>query len=288
MRYNFLRFPGGKTKAVTFSYDDGVKSDIRLAETLAKCGMKCTFNLNIEILGNKLTADEVQKYIIDNGHEIAVHGSLHRAEGAIRPIEGITDVLKCRLELEKKYGIIVRGMAYPDFGIKKTTANVTYNDIKNYLKELDIVYSRSLGGDNNSFELPCDWLNWIPTAHHDNPHIFEYIDEFVSLDIPNIKYCAARQPRLFYIWGHSYEYDRSNNWDRLDEICEKLGNKEDTWYATNIEIYNYVNAYHSLVYSADSTMIYNPTLYTVYFNIDGKDYKIDSGEQINITEKENE
>ena len=31
MRSVFMRYPDGKAKAVTFSYDDGVKADIRLA-----------------------------------------------------------------------------------------------------------------------------------------------------------------------------------------------------------------------------------------------------------------
>lgn len=42
MRYRFLRFPEGKFKAVTFSYDDGLHSDIRLARRLSDAGMKET------------------------------------------------------------------------------------------------------------------------------------------------------------------------------------------------------------------------------------------------------
>ena len=38
--YN-LRFPGGKRKALTLSYDDGVRQDIRLAELLNRYGVKC-------------------------------------------------------------------------------------------------------------------------------------------------------------------------------------------------------------------------------------------------------
>jgi len=34
----------------------------------------------------------------------------------------------------------------------------------------------------------------------------------------------------------------------------------DFWYATNMEIYEYVQAYKSLVYSADGKIVYNPTL----------------------------
>ena len=42
----FMRFPEGKKKALTLSYDDGVQQDVRFLEILNKHGIKCTFNLN--------------------------------------------------------------------------------------------------------------------------------------------------------------------------------------------------------------------------------------------------
>jgi len=38
-------YPGGKLKAVTFSYDDGQRHDVRLTEIFNRFGMKATFNL---------------------------------------------------------------------------------------------------------------------------------------------------------------------------------------------------------------------------------------------------
>ena len=173
MRYKFLRFPGGKPKAVTFSYDDGVREDIQLVEIINRHGIKCTFNLNNDIMRgeNNFTDEEIKKYFLSNGHEVAVHGSMHRALGNVSAIDGIRDVLECRLELEKKTGKIIKGMAYPDTGITVFVNNASYESIKNYLKDLGIVYSRTLGGDNNSFQLPQDWYAWMPTAHHNNPQI---------------------------------------------------------------------------------------------------------------------
>ena len=62
MRYCFLRFPEGKFKAVTLSYDDGVQADIRLAGILDKYGMKGTFNINTGFFGNpgKMTPEEIK------------------------------------------------------------------------------------------------------------------------------------------------------------------------------------------------------------------------------------
>ena len=64
MRYRFLRFPEGKPKAVTLSYDDGIRADKRFSDIITKYGMKCTFNINSGAMNsgnpNKLTADELR------------------------------------------------------------------------------------------------------------------------------------------------------------------------------------------------------------------------------------
>lgn len=287
MRYRFLRFPGGKAKAVTWSYDDGCREDIRFAQTMDRYGMKCTFNINSGMMGGtegvgRLTAGEIKEHLIDAGHEIAVHGLMHRAPGAVRAIDGIRDVLDCRLGLEKTFGMIIRGMAYPDSGIRNMQNGASYENIRRYLQDLDITYARSLGGDNDLFRLPDDWYAWMPTAHHSNPQLPEWADKFTAMDIGSM-YSASRFPRLFYVWGHSYEFERNGNWELLDLLCEKLAGRDDIWYATNGEIREYVRAYDSLVFSADGTKIYNPTLLTVWFDLDGKLYEIRSGETL-VTE----
>ncbi len=282
MRYKFLRFPGGKSKAVTLSYDDGVRQDLRFIETINKYGLKCTFNLNSLSMRNGVTAEEVKEKMLGNGHEVAVHGLNHRAEGTLRPIEGIKDILDNRLELENTFGIIIRGMAYPDSGITYFTNGANYTAIKQYLSELDICYSRTLSGDNDSFELPADWHAWMPTAHHNNPNILNWIDKFVNLNTSPKAYCATRRPRLFYIWGHSYEFDTNNNWDLLEEICKKLSGNDDIWYATNMEIYEYVNAYNSLIFSADCSLVRNPSTFDIFMDVDGKLICIKSGETVKI------
>lgn len=239
MKYQFLRFPGGKGKAVTFSYDDGCRDDIRLAGLMNRYGIKGTFNICNTLVAASdnewtLTREEIQTHILDAGHEIAIHGDEHRAPGKLRPIEGIKDALNCRLGLEEKFGILVRGMAYPNSGIREIFSYTDYETIRTYLRDLGIVYARSLRQDNDGFSLPTDFYNWIPTAHHTNPELFTYIDEFLA---PLASYYPARNSRLFYLWGHSFEFSQHDNWDLAEKICATLGQKEDVWYATNIEIY---------------------------------------------------
>lgn len=284
----FMRYPGGKAKAVTFSYDDGVPQDLRLAELFTQYGLKATFNFVSSshvrdfCKRDPFTKEQIHEHFLSKGHEIAVHCAHHRANGNLRPIEGIREVLDCRMELEEVCERIIRGMAYPDSGITQMGNFGSYEMIKQYLTELDIAYARTLSGDNNKFMLPQDFHAWMPSAHHDNPNIMEWIDEFLNLDISTKAYHARRVPRLLYIWGHSYEFDLKNNWEHIEQICRKLANNDELWYATNIEICEYVEAYKRLRYSADGHMIYNPTLYTIWLDVDGKLCSIAPGETIRI------
>lgn len=279
----FMRYPEGKAKAVTFSYDDGVMQDKRLASIFDKYGMKATFNFNGECIRSvNFTKEEINEYFLSKGHEIAVHGLEHKASGNIRPIEGIRDILNCRIELEEKCGRIIRGMAYSDTGITQMGNFGNYETIKEYLKNLDIAYSRTLGGDNDSFLLPDDFYAWMPTAHHNNPQIMKYIEEFLNLDTSTKVYHARRVPHLFYVWGHSYEFDQCNNWEHIENICKAFLKSDEIWYATNIEIYDYVQSYKNLRHSADGHLVYNPNLISVWFDQDGTVYRVNPGETIMI------
>ena len=287
IKYTFLRFPEGKTKAVTLSYDDGCRDDMKFLETINRYGLKCTFNLvgkNVDD-GEPLNVDFIKENMLGKGHEVATHGYLHKAQNKIRAIEGIRDTFDCRIALERALKTIVRGMAFPDCAVNRFREPDIYQKIKEYLIDLDIAYVRTAGGDNDSFQLPDDWYHWMPTSHHDNPEVMEYIEKFLSIDVSK-QYIAVRDPRLFYLWGHSYEFEQKQNWEHLEEICQKLGGRDDVWYATNIEIYNYVEAYKQLQYSADGFLVHNPTLFDIWFDVDGKTYRIRSNETITIGEEE--
>ena len=285
MRYRFLRFPGGKFKAVTFSYDDGLHADIRLAKKLSDSGMKGTFNvcpgLMSEVDGKHyLSKREIRENIISLGHELAIHGYNHSAPGLNRSIDIIEEFHGCRKSLEEEFGGIIRGMAYPDSGLKVLSHGNTKDEIKNILRSLDIAYCRTTL-DDRSFALPNDFYEWSATAHHNDPELMKLIDEFLSFDDKKI-YASRRLPKLMFIWGHSAEFDNACNWELLDSICDKLSGREEIWYATNMEIYEYVKAFESLVFSCDGSIVYNPTLIHVWFDLDGKVYEVKSGETLKI------
>ena len=243
-------FPKGKKKALTFSYDDGVEADLPLADIFNACGMKGTFNICGSHVGTKghLSAEEIRTNLLAKGHEVACHGFRHPFEDQSPAAAVVNDVLEDRKILEEVTGGIVRGMAYP-FG--------TYNQqVIDILKSLGIVYCRATQQESNTTKIPYGdgWLAWNPTTHH-NGDIVKRIQPFLEYPWG----C-----RLLYIWGHSYEFNNMDNWEVMEEFCEKMKKRREVWYATNIEIYDYVEASRRLHISANCKMIHNPSAIPVW------------------------
>lgn len=84
--------------------------------------------------------------------------------------------------------------------------------------------------------------------------------------------------KILYLWGHSYEFNDNNNWDEIEKVCAFLGNREDVWYATNIEIKDYIDALQRLVISANGTMFYNPSAIDVWISVNHQPVCIHSKE----------
>ena len=260
----FMRFPEGKPKALTLSYDDDTRPNIKFCEILDKYGLKCTFNINSGLFKDdddtsvsrtmkKTEALEFFNKCLDNGHEVAVHSCRHPFLESLPPSMATLEVINDRIALEKMFGRIIRGMAYPQG---------TYDDeLVNCLRACGIAYARTTY-QTEKFDIPTDWLRLPSTCRHKNPRLMELAKNFAE--------SAPRRPQLFYLWGHSYEFDDDNNWDLIENFAKYTGGRDDVWYATNIEIYEYIDDYNRLVFSADGQTVYNPTLRTLFFNNEAK------------------
>ena len=269
MRIIFDRFPEGKTKALTMSYDDGRDHDLRLIEIFNKYGIKGTFHLNSAPIEHGSTnhvgiEDVREKY---KGHEISLHTHTHpHLERAPRE-EIVFETMENRRLLEKWCGYPVTGMSYP-YG----TCNA---DVREVLRALGVVYSRTAQA-TKSFEIPSDFLLWHPTCHYMDPKLMDYLEQMMTLP-------RWRSPLpVFYVWGHSYEFADYNNWELIENFCATVSGKDEVWCATNMEIYVYVNALRSLVVSADRTVIKNPTAIDVWVSADGASVKIPAGATVTL------
>ena len=95
----------------------------------------------------------------------------------------------------------MKGMAYP-YG--------SYNDLAvEMIRKCGLKYARTVNS-TGSFAIPENYLLLHPTCHHDAPDIMELVDKFLDADE------SIEDPALFYIWGHSYEFDINQNWAHME------------------------------------------------------------------------
>ncbi len=82
-----------------------------------------------------------------------------------------------------------------------------------------IDYSRTIV-ENEDFTLPNDFLQWHSTCRHANPRLMEITKRFLEKEDGELD--------LFYIWGHSYEFEVNNNWEVIEEFAEMVSNNYRT------------------------------------------------------------
>ncbi len=253
----YLRFPGGLKRALTLSYDDGVIEDVRLVGIMRQHGLKGTFNLNSGRFSpegtagddgkhRRMTLSEAKALHAPGDIEIACHGVSHPFLDTLPGPLAVREIQGDRENLEREFGRMVRGFAYPYGPHTAETVEIA--------KNAGLVYARTTKS-THGFELPGNWFEWGPTCHHGDPELFDLAVKFFE---------EKYRPKLFYVWGHSYEFESDGSWDRIERFAERVGNRDDVWYAANVEIYDYVTAFRSLIFSADGTKVLNPCAMTVW------------------------
>ncbi|EHJ00048.1 polysaccharide deacetylase [Clostridium sp. DL-VIII] len=275
MRTIYKCFPNGKFKVLTMSYDDGREPDKKLISLFNRYGIKGTFHLNSgllkdapptqnDIYGLRIPKEEISD--LYKGHEISCHTDTHPTISRLPIAHVAKQILEDREKLESIVGYTVRGLSYP---------NGSYsNEIKAILPSLGIEYGRVVE-TTGTFDIPEDFLEWKGTCRHGNPNLLKYADDFLALNKKQYLY-------MFYVWGHSYEFPRDDNWDIIEKFCEKLGNREDIWYATNIEIVDYLKASDNLQFSMSGEFVYNPNFKSVWISVNGIVYEVPGGKQVHF------
>ena len=278
--YKCIRLPGFKLKAVTLSYDDANRQDKRLISIMKEHGLKGTFNINSCAYGGQFTGEEtgrmsrqeaIDLYTNCENVEVAIHGYCHLSLPEISEEKAIDEIVTDRKDLEKTFNRVVKGMAY---------AYGTYNDqVVEMLKRVGVDYARTTIC-TGKFDLPTDWLRLPTTCHHKDECLMQFAKEFVEIQ-ENDRFWS-NDLKMFYLWGHSYEFDKDNNWNVIEDFAKYIGNREDIWYATNGEIYKYMKAAESLRYSIGGGFVENPSALDIYINYFGLKRVVPAGKTIRI------
>lgn len=221
----------GKYKALTFSFDDGNLDDKPLIEIMNKYGIKGTFNLNSGLLTQNTPWNykgiKQVKHInycdyngLYNGHEIAAHSYTHPDLTVLNHSDIVNQIKLDKKLLEFLFNCKIEGFAYPMGTFNKEIGDIlTQNEIK---------YARTTKPTYN-FNLPENPIFWNPTCHFKDEKVEELAQRFINLEDQNA---------VFYIWGHSYELLNDRDFERFENLCKMLSDRDDIAYCTNIQVIN--------------------------------------------------
>lgn len=278
-----MLFPGGKTKALILSYDDGAMQDRQLVALLNKYNLIGTFHLNSNKLGtdsyfNYLNKEEIKELF--KGHEVSVHTANHPNLPDISKIDIVYEIVEDRKELERLVGYPVRGMAYP-FGNTNDT-------VIESIKGTGIEYARTVG-DSYNFDIPKDFLRWHPTIHQFGKAYWETNQpekdkkELASFYKTIDDFLNTKELALIDIWGHSWEMGSDQKkWEEAEKFLKLLANNPSIYYTKQIDVVDYITAFRNLKFSVDKNIVTNPSAINVYFKINNTVYTVAAGTTKNL------
>ncbi len=220
-------------KIFTFSFDDGTVQDKRLIAMLKKYGFTATFNLSSGLFGyeysfdmnghhvvhTRLSAEEAKEVYKD--FEVAAHTRTHNCLRLLPRKEIIEEVVPDYIALSELFGYPVRGLAYAWGGTNydRLSTDILQNDT-------NIRYARNVE-ESGTLNFPENFLEWHPSAHILSDDTDRLLSEFEK----------AENDCLLYIWGHTFELDFDNGWERTEKILERLSEIEGAVCMTNMQIY---------------------------------------------------
>lgn len=220
-------------KILTLSFDDNVTQDRRFIQLLKKYNLTCTFNLNSALCGlegeigygykkcthNKNSEKEICE--LYKGFEVAVHTRTHPMLTQLSAKDILEQVIGDSVKLSELVSYAVHGMAYP--GAPPNYDRLVVDLLEKYTH---IKYARTVFATHN-FDFPENFLEWHPTASILEDCVEELIEKFDN----------EEGDCLLYLWGHTYEFDLFDAWERIEKILERLSKLKNTVCLTNMQVY---------------------------------------------------
>lgn len=193
-------------------WDDGVTTDVRLAELLRRHDAKASFNLNAGLYQARRSPGWVHQGTevwrlgwnemrdVYRGFTIANHSLTHCCLDQIPIEQARQDIVQGCERLQQFFGQAVSGFVYP-FG--------AFNDaVAGAVREAGHVYARTTGQAGHR-DAPAEAMAWQPDCHFMAPDFWARFER-------------ARIRGVFHFWGHSYEMVSEAQWDALDTMLARL------------------------------------------------------------------
>jgi hypothetical protein len=119
---------------------------------------------------------------------------------------------------------------------------------------------------------PCrDWYHWKTGVYHVMPELMPYVEGFLKTN---------EELALCQIVGHSYDLFTENLWDTIESICANIGEHDEIWKCTHLELIRYLKAMEQAEVS--DTEIKNYSGLKLWFAVDGNTISLNPGQIIKL------
>ena len=253
-------YPGGKPKAFSITYDDGVLQDIPLVSLLNRYGLKGTFNLNSGLMEEEFAWVHSSGAVIRrlpshiaaqlyDGHEVASHTVSHPYMEHLSDEELMYQLGQDKAKLEQLFGREILGFAVPFDHFSQRIADCA--------RRCGFAYART-SQERYSYAPPKDHFHWGAGAYHVMPGFWDFAEGFFHTE---------EELALCQIVGHSYDLDTEQMWEPMEALFRRVAEDPNIVSMTHLDLARYLQAMEQAVISEDR--VENPSDQTLWFSKNG-------------------
>jgi hypothetical protein len=231
----------------TMSWDDGSKSDLRLAELLSKYNIKSTFYIPQRNIEGIPVINDSEIRLLANNFEIGGHSIDHVRLINLTAQEQQFQILESKKWLETILGNEIYGFCYP--GGKYDSISIdavksagyyygrTTENFQTFIKERFIMPTTIQFFDHKQYVL---YFNILKSKDRRSKiaNFFSAISQSTLLQrLESILLNAIESKQEYlHVWGHSWELDKFNMWGDLEEFLKLVNeNTNSITCKTNYE-----------------------------------------------------
>ena len=235
-----------KAAVLTTSWDDGHRCDVMLARMLKEHGLKATFYVAPEnqefAKQDLLSLPEIKD--LSQDFEIGAHSMTHRRLPTISEQEAAREIIESKAVLEQVIGKEIKVFCYPGGAYTKLHMQL--------VKDAGYRYARTVA--TNTFTVGDPYEAGTSLHVYNRRFGFDLWQtaRFVKFQPIKVLRCLKwdalakamfdqliKEGGIFHIWGHSWEIDEYDNWERLKNVFRYISANPNVSYVTNGELEDY-------------------------------------------------
>ena len=235
-------------KIITTSWDDGHPLDGKVAELLAKYGLKGTFyvpasNSEHPVMSLPTLAELAKNF------ELGGHTKNHVVLTQVSPDVAAREITGCREWLGDVLGSAPVCFCYPQGKLNSSIVGLVRSSGFHYARTVEfsridlknMLLAPTTAQVFNHTKLSFA-KNLVKRANVRGVELLFRVKGFETRLVDVVEYWLGRLQReggIFHLWGHSWEIEQHNLWNELEEVLRMLSHRDGYSYCTNGELLAY-------------------------------------------------